>query len=52
MEQKYKSFGLSVITVSDSEISFEEKKGQSGKVSISDLQRFEVTMEHLQSTGF
>lgn len=44
MEQKYKSFGLSVITVSDSEISFEEKKGQSGKVSISDLQRFEVTM--------
>lgn len=44
MEQKYKSIGLSIITVDDSEISFEEKKGLSGKVKISDLERFEVTM--------
>lgn len=44
MEQKYKSIGLSIITVDDSEISFEEKKELSGKVKISDLERFEVTM--------
>lgn len=44
MEQKYKSIGLSIITVDDSEISFEEKKGSSGKIKISDLERFEVTM--------
>lgn len=44
MEQKYKSIGLSIITVDDLEISFEEKKGSSGKIKISDLERFEVTM--------
>lgn len=44
MEQKYKSIGLSIITIDDSEISFEEKKELSGKVKISDLERFEVTM--------
>lgn len=44
MEQKYRSVGLSTITVDDSEIAFEEKKGSSGKIRISDLERFEVTM--------
>mgnify|MGYP000980715512 CR=1 FL=1 len=44
MEKKYKSYGVSVITVNDLEISFEEKKGRTGKINISDLKRLEVTM--------
>lgn len=51
MEQKYKSFGLSTVTVTDSEIEYEHKKGYSGKITISDITRFEITQGTMGRAG-
>ena len=51
MDKKIKSFGLSVVNVSDSEITYEEK-GKSGTIPIADVSGFEVTTGTFSEYGY
>lgn len=51
MDKKIKSFGCSTITISDSEIRYEEKK-KAGTIRIEDITGFEVTAGTIGEYGY